>query len=176
MYISDRNHDASCGFRYLAPIAVIAFVSLTSCQPQQRASSAAAVDTQAVIATFDSMRASYEQSVATGDFETMASMLASDAVMVGPGGPAWDSLRTASEYPWPPGATLEITPIETEVLNEEWAYDFGTSTATYTPTGASEPRTVHDTYLLLLRNTGDGWKLYREVASPALPPELERRP
>jgi len=60
-----------------------------------------------------------------------------------------------------------------ELLEEsdEWAYDFGTSTATYTPEGASAPRTLRDTYLLLLRNREDGWELYREVASSALPPD-----
>lgn len=126
-------------------------------------------DTAGVIATVDSMRTLYEQSVAQGNFETMLGMLAEGAIMVGPGGPSWDSLRTASPDPWPPGATIEITPIETVVLSEEWAYDFGTSIATYTPPGAGEERTLHDTYLLLLRNTEDGWKIYREVASPDLP-------
>ena len=157
--------------RYLASLIFATTVSFTACQPQeQQASQVAAVDTAAVVATIDSLRALYEQTVATGDFETMAGMLADGAVMVGPGGPQWDSLRAASEFPWPPGATLDISPIETVVLSEEWAYDFGTSIATYTPDGASEPRTLHDTYLLLLRNTQDGWKLYREVASPDHPP------
>lgn len=151
---------------------ILAVVTLSACQPrEEQVRSGAAVDTGGVIAIIDSMRTLYEQSVARGDFETMSGMLADGAVMVGPGGPSWDSLRAASPYPWPPGATLEITPLETVVLSEEWAYDFGTSMATYTPPGASERRTLRDTYLLLLRNTEDGWKLYREVASPSLPPE-----
>lgn len=160
--------------RHPVLLAVVAAASLTACQPQgqQPSPHSAIVDTAGVVATIDSLRALYEQTVATGDFETMGSMLADGAVMVGPGGPPWDSLRAASEYPWPPGATLDITPIETVVLSEEWAYDFGTSTATYTPEGASEVRTLRDTYLLLLRNTEDGWKLYREVASPDLPPDV----
>lgn len=160
----------------LALLIVVAAASLAACEPQGQqqavqAEQRAPVDTAAVIATIDSLRALYEQTVATGDFETMGTLLADEAVMVGPGGPQWDSLRTASEYPWPPGATLDITPIETIVMSEEWAYDFGTSTATYTPEGTGEARTLRDTYLLLLRNTSDGWKLYREVASPDLPPD-----
>lgn len=172
MHTADPTTDAMPRRSFPALLMVVATLSLTACQPQgQQPSQAAAVDTAAVIATIDSLRALYEQTVATGDFETMGSMLADGAVMVGPGGPQWDSLRAASEFPWPPGATLDITPIETVVLSEEWAYDFGTSTATYTPEGASEPRTLRDTYLLLLQNTEDGWKLYREVASPDLPPD-----
>lgn len=172
MHTADRIDNATLRCSFLALLLVVVAVNLTACQPQeQQPPQAAFVDTAEVVATIDSLRALYEQTVATGDFETMGSMLTEGAVMVGPGGPQWDSLRAASEYPWPPGATLDITPIETVVLSEEWAYDFGTSTATYTPAEASEPRTLRDTYLLLLRNTEDGWKLYREVASPDLPPE-----
>jgi hypothetical protein len=60
---------------------------------------------------------------------------------------------------------------QTVVLSEEWAYDFGIRTATYTPEGASEQRTLRDTHRLLLRNTADGWKLYREVANLDLLPD-----
>jgi ketosteroid isomerase-like protein len=105
----------------------------------------------------------------------MATMLADGAVMVPPGGAQWDSLRAASGYPFPPGATIDITPIEVRVLSEDWAYEFGNSTVTYTPEGADEPRKLNDTYLVLFRNTPDGWKLYREVASSNLPPNAGPR-
>jgi len=175
-HTDDRRADALRRNPSLAFLAITALVSLLACQPQdQQPGQPAAVDTAAVIAIIDSMRTLYEQAVATGDFETMGRMLADGAVMVGPRGPQWDSLRAASEYPWPPGATLDIRPIETVILSEEWAYEFGTSTATYTPEAANQPMTLHDTYLLLVRNTEQGWKLYREVASPALPPETAPR-
>jgi uncharacterized protein (TIGR02246 family) len=133
------------------------------------------VDTLAVRATIDSLRSAYEEAVAAGDFEEVATMLADGAVMVPPGGAQWDSLRAASGYPFPPGATIDITPIEVRVLSEDWAYEFGNSTVTYTPEGADEPRKLNDTYLVLFRNTPDGWKLYREVASSNLPPNAGPR-
>ena len=68
------------------------------------------------------------------------------------------------------GARIKIRPIELVALSSEWAYEFGTSTTTYTPPGATEPVKLRDTYLILLRNTGDGWKAYREVASASPPP------
>lgn len=148
---------------------VLSCLVLSSCERHVSPESPG-FDTAAEIAAIDSLRSLYERSVASGDFSTMARMLAEGAVMVGPGGPKWDSLRAASELPWPPGATLEIAPIETVVISPEWAYDFGTSRATYVPQGETERVTLHDTFLLLLRNTGDGWKIYREVASPNLPP------
>jgi hypothetical protein len=70
----------------------------------------------------------------------------------------------------PPGATIDITPIEIVALSNEWAYEFGTSITTYAPKDAKESRQLRDTYLILLRNTGEGWKAFREVASPRPPP------
>lgn len=117
------------------------------------------------------MRALFERSVNVGDFDQLNSMMSNGAVGVGPGGPKWNSLIYASEESWPPGVTVETTPIETGALTKEWAYDVGVTTVTYTPDGASEPRTLRHTGLVPLRKTSDGWKIYREVASSALPPD-----
>lgn len=153
-------------------IAVLLTVGLAACQPSGEPSSQrATVDTAAVLASIDSMRALYEKSAAERDFKTLASMRADGAITVGPGGPKWNSFMAASEKLLPPGTQLDIKPIEAGVLSKEWAYDFGVTTVTYTPDGASEPRTLHTTSLLLFRKTKDGWKMYREVASPALPPD-----
>lgn len=161
-------------------VAAVTLVSImagiAACQPgEQQPADVAAVDTSAFIATIDSMRALYEQSVAAGDLETMGGMFAEGAVMVGAGGAAraqWDSLHQSI----PSGrVTLDMTPIETVFLSEEWAYFFGTSTATYTPEGATQPRTLRNTHLLLFRNTGGGWKIYRLVATSAPPPDALSR-
>ncbi|MFN2421733.1 MAG: DUF4440 domain-containing protein [Gemmatimonadota bacterium] len=115
--------------------------SFAACQPegQHHSERQTAVDTLAVKATIDSLRSAYEEAVAAGDFEKMTTMLADGAVIVPPGGAQWDSMYAASEYPFPPGAPIDITPIEVRVLSEDWAYEFGNSTVTYTPEGADEP-------------------------------------
>ncbi|NBB72305.1 MAG: DUF4440 domain-containing protein, partial [Bacteroidetes bacterium] len=147
--------------------------SVGACQPQgQGQGQQAAVDTTAVIAQFDSLRGAYEQAVAAGDFEKMGTMLTNGAVMVQPGDPEWDTMRAASKGPFPPGATIDITPKEVRVLSRNWAYDFGTATVEYTPEGEEEPRSLHDTYLLILRKTPDGWKAHREVARSFVPPSV----
>jgi ketosteroid isomerase-like protein len=128
------------------------------------------VDTVEVRMIIDGLRAHYEAAVASGDLAALGSVVTSDVIAVGPGGPHWDSLRAASPYPWPPGATLSIGPMEVRVLSADWAHEMGTSTATYTPPGDSITRTLRDTYLVLFRRTPEGWKLHREVASPDLPP------
>ena len=149
--------------------AVVAVGSLAGCQ--QQAEPPGSVDAAASRAAIDKLRTQYENAVAAGDLDAMSASLAEGAVMIRPGGPEWDSMSAAaSGAPFPPGATIDITPIEVVVLNKEWAYEFGTAMTTYTPEGADSARQLRDTYLILLRNTGDGWKAYREVASSSPPP------
>jgi ketosteroid isomerase-like protein len=122
-------------------------------------------------AEIDKLRSQYEAAVAAGTPSAITPLLADGAVMVRPGGPDWDAMAAvASGAPFPPGAKIAITPIEVVALSEEWAYEFGTAITTYTPEGDSEERELRDTYLLLFRNTGSGWKAFREVASSSPPP------
>jgi ketosteroid isomerase-like protein len=119
----------------------------------------------------DRLRSAFETAVASGDPRLLTPLLAEGAVMVQPGAPDWNAMAVAAAgAPFPPGARIKIRPIEIVPLSPEWAYEFGTSTTTYTPPGASAPVKLRDTYLILLRNTGDGWKAYREVASASPPP------
>jgi ketosteroid isomerase-like protein len=119
----------------------------------------------------DALRARFEAAVASGVLEQMIPLLADGAVMVQPGTPDWKAMTAAAKgAPFAAGARIAIKPIEVVVLSREWAYEFGTSITTYTPEGTNSAQQLRDTYLILLRNTGDGWKAYREVASAAPPP------
>ncbi len=144
----------------------VAALFLGACEPQAReATAAAAVDTAAVLASVDSLRDAYQRAVADRDWQRLGGMVAEGAIMVMPGGAAWDSLQAGSEEPFPEGATLEISSMETGVLGADWAYDMGSGAVTWTPEGSDEARTLRDTYLVLLHRTEEGWKVYREVAS-----------
>ena len=119
----------------------------------------------------DELRLAYETAVASGRVEAIYPLLSEGAVMVHPGAPDWKAMAVAAgEAPFPAGAKIAINPIEVVALSDEWAYEFGTAITTYTPQGSKETIQLRDTYLLLLRNTGDGWKAYREVASSSPPP------
>jgi ketosteroid isomerase-like protein len=127
--------------------------------------------TSAFKAAIDKLRAEYEAAVASGSPDAVTPLLADGAVMVRPGGPDWDAMAaSAAGAPFPAGARIAITPIEVVAMSEEWAYEFGTAITTYTPPGTEDERQLRDTYLLLLRNTGSGWKAFREVASSCPPP------
>jgi len=127
--------------------------------------------TSTVKAAIDELRLAYETAVASGRVEAIYPLLAEGAVMVHPGAADWKAMAVAAgKAPFPAGAKIAINPIEVVALSDEWAYEFGTAITTYTPQGSKETIQLRDTYLLLLRNTGDGWKAYREVASSSPPP------
>jgi ketosteroid isomerase-like protein len=153
---------------------VVVAATLAGCQAEERqqAKPLTSAEAAASKADIDRLRGEYEKAVAASDFEAMSALLAEGAVMIRPGSPDWDAMAAAAGgAPFPRGATIDIKPIEVVVLNKEWAYEFGTSTTTYTPEGADGVQQLRDTYLILLRNTGDGWKGYREVASSTPPPD-----
>jgi ketosteroid isomerase-like protein len=128
-------------------------------------------DAAKIRSQIDELRSAYEAAVATGSLQAMTALLADGAVMVRPGGQDWDAMAAAaSGAPFPPGARIAIKPLEVVVLNDEWAYEFGTAVTTYTPDGEDTERRLRDTYLILFRNTGSGWKAFREVASSSPPP------
>ena len=155
---------------------------LTACQQKKdetapaattppEASTYASAQADTIKAEIDKLRSAYEAAVAAGDANAMSSLLADDAVMVPPAAPEWEAMAAvASGLPFPPGAKIAIRPIEVVALSKEWAYEFGTATTTYTPRDSQEAVQLHDTYLVLFRNTSNGWKVYREVASSGPPP------
>jgi len=149
---------------------LVAMVGLAGCQRDASAPLSTA-EQASIRAEIDQLRAKYEAGVASGTAEALTPLLAEGAVMVQPGAPDWNAMSAAAKgAPFPPGATIAIKPIEVVALSREWAYEFGTSITTYTPEGADTAQQLRDTYLVLFRNTGDGWKAYREVASAAAPP------
>ena len=163
--------------RAVAAVVVVAVAS-AACQSQDEAGGSGAeagtaVDTAAVMAAFDSMRSGFEELVAAGDFDAQAAVYTSDAVYSPPMAPparGRDSIRAALERTTPPGATLDIQPMEIRMLGPDWAYEYGTSTLSFTPRGAEQPVSMNSTYFALFRRTADGWRIAREVLNLNQPP------
>jgi len=151
------------------PMALFALILISSCQPQERdqdtMEKGMAIDTMAVLSSIDSLRNNYQNAVNNGNYEKLSALVTGDAIMVQPGTSEWDAMREASQGPFPTGTTINITPVEINVLSNDWVYEMGSSTITYTPTDSNEPVTLNDTYMVILKRTGDGWKVHREVAS-----------
>lgn len=164
------NQDSRTSKTVLLYLLLFTFLFLGCEQSQQdQRTQGVAVDTTAVLSAIDSLRNSYQEAVATENYKNLSSLVTESAIMVQPGSPEWESMRSETQYPFPPGATIDIKPIEVQVMSEKWAYEYGNATITYTPKGSKELKTLRDSYLVLLKNTADGWKVHREVASSYLP-------
>lgn len=150
-------------------------VAALACQPQggQQTAERTAVDTAAVEAAFDSMRSAFEAAVKAGDFDRQAAVYADDAIYSPPMAPparGRDSIRAVLQRTTPPGATLDIQPMDLTILGPDRAYEYGIGTLTFTPPGADQPVSMESTYFALFRRTADGWKITREVLNMNAPP------
>ena len=148
---------------------------LAACQPAERGEQAVqdTAGQNTVKTALDSLRTAYEEAVAAGDFDAQAASFTSDAVYSPPGmGPIQgrDSIRAVLEATTPPNATLELRPLEGKRLGEDWYYEMGVGTFTFTPEGADQEQEMAATYLAFLKRTPDGWRVHREVVSPNAPP------
>lgn len=161
----------------VAALALAVAATLAACQPADRAADEEADTTEAEPATqtaaLDSMRTAFEEAVARGDFEAQAAFYTADAILSMPGTgviQGRDSIRAALERTTPPGATLDIRPLEVRSLGSDWRYELGTGTFTFTPEGSDAEQRATSTYLVLMKRTQDGWRLHREVLSANAPP------
>lgn len=156
-------------------LAGVLTLAAAGCQPeaQQRAGGEAAVDTTAILSSMDSMRSVFQEAVRAGDFQTQADVYTPDAVYSHPGLPpvqGRDSIRSVLERNTPPGASLEIEPMDLRILGPDWLYEFGTATLSFTPEGAEEAVRMGTTYLAVFHRTEAGWKIAREALSANQPP------
>lgn len=164
-----------------ACFAVALLAPVTACQPagEQQATegeagrTAEAVDTAAVMAAIDSVRSAFAEAYTAGEFSRVSPYIHSDVIYSPPGHPPIRGPDSVIAHDWrtiPPGATFELEPVDTRVVDGEWAFELGTSTVTFTARGGDEETSMRSSYLVVLRNTGDGWQLYREVGGSDRPP------
>ena len=152
---------------------IILFVALlilpASCADRQPTSS---LDEKAAIAEIDLLRSQFEQAVASGDLAALGALVSPEAIIIQPGAADWKAMQNiAAGAPFSQQAKIHITPVETKVVSGEWAFERGASVVTYMNPETGGEIMLRDSYLLIFRNEGQGWKVYREVASASAPPE-----
>lgn len=141
-----------------------------ACQPQtpEQGQDSAALDTRAIRADIDSLRSGFEEAFNAGDYQAAASFLHPDMIYSPPGSPpiqGRNSVIAHDRRAFPAGATIEIQPMDTRILSDEWVYEYGISAISFTPQGADSQQSVESTYLVIIRDTDEGWKVYRESLS-----------
>lgn len=157
-------------------VPLLAIPLMVGCQPAERGQTGetAALDTAAVRAAIDTLRQDYLEAYNAGDAAALATLYTEDAVFLPADAPpvdGRDSIRAHWERELAAGPALEVESHEVIPLSPSWASSGGLYRVTVTPEGAEEPVTVRGSYLLLFRNTGEGWKLFRHSATyDSMPP------
>ncbi|WP_291077427.1 nuclear transport factor 2 family protein [Hyphomonas sp.] len=129
-----------------------------------------AIDTAAETEQIDQLREDFVVAIAAQDFGALAALSNPEFEQTLPGGPEHLKMYEFAAGPLPPGYSLDITPKEIVVIDEEWAYEYGTTIVSYQPDGADSPQRIPNTYLMILKKHEGRWTPYREVASASAPP------
>lgn len=155
----------------LLALLLAAGAGLTAChsRAERAKTEGAAVDTSAVRAAIDSVRRAFERDVADGSLDRGAEIYHAEAIKSDPGRPpirGRDSIVALQNRQLESGnSDVRLEPIETRVMGERWAYEFGTATVTGTAEASNREFSMTETYLAVYRRGPNGWKLYREAYS-----------
>ena len=155
-------------------VLVFLTTALLSCQgnpsdssSEKETESVHTLDKDAELAKIQEVRNSFQKTVKEKRYGDLGQFVTDDLISIGPGSEDWIAYRKLREqygnkfrYD-----SIKMNPIETVILSDTMAYDFGVSSVFYT----DENGTVHemeDTFLVIMKKTKEGeWKLFRELAS-----------
>ena len=151
-----------------AALTSLGMMSFTACASLQPAP-APQQSEQEARGEVDTTRARFMAAMAASDFAALAEIVDPDAVMIGAGSAGHLKMYAAAGEGLAPEYRIEISPQEFVMMDQEWAFERGTSVQSWQPEGEAKREEVRNSYLLILRNVEGQWKPYREVAS-ALPP------
>lgn len=157
-------------------LAIAAFfgiaITISACQQREKQPhQQPATDTTSIKASIDSLGRVVQKAHDTKDNELMASTWAKDGILIIAGRPpvfGRDAIVSALSNmpPLPPGAKMEIHPLDIHVMSSEWAYVLGVDTLKYTTPGTTKQTIETSTFLVLVRKTAEGWQTYRETLTP----------
>ncbi|WP_421873364.1 hypothetical protein [Marinoscillum sp.] len=151
------------------------YLSLLACwmlscsteKPQDKNTSLT-IDKEKAIAQIDSLRDLYMRAVKEQNRSLLKGLASPEAVTMYPASSDWLQMKREATKAFSYDS-LQIVPLEIQIINNEWAYELGYSNCFFTPKDSSSARMIHDTYLLIFRNTGNGFQMYRELASGNMP-------
>ena len=154
-------------------------ISIPACQQQEKQPLHLQVtDTTSIRASIDSLGRVVQKAHDTKDNKLMASTWAKDGILVIAGSPpiiGRDAIVTALSNmpPLPPGGSMEIHPLDIQVLSPDWAYVLGVDSLKFTIPGDSKQTIETSTFFVLVRKTPDGWQTYRETLTPNQAPKKQ---
>lgn len=141
---------------------------MLGCATQRNgAATSPTLDVDRELAGIEETRAAFTAALKAGRPQDLQGLVTPDARTVAPGAPDWDLMRRLAAgrgTPFPYDSIV-MRPIETVVVNDSIAWDFGTSSVYFT-NEQGDVQELQDTFLAILKKGADGvWRLHREVAS-----------
>ena len=118
------------------------------------------------LAGIEKTRATFQKALKEGNFEAIGGLVTKDVITISPGSVDWATMymMNAQKGPFPYDSII-MSPMETVIVSDSIAYDFGTSRIFYTDT-VGKVVELKDSFLAILKKGDDNvWRLHREVAS-----------
>ncbi|MAY23322.1 MAG: hypothetical protein CMC74_11130 [Flavobacteriaceae bacterium] len=151
----------------------LCFISFIACDnqkqsQQQETEKTKVLDIEAELASIEETRTAFQLAVKENRFGDLKKYGTSDVKSLTPDCGSWEPFKTIRENP--SGKfhydSLVMRPVETIIVSDSVAYDFGTSSTYYTNEEGT-PIELTATFLAVLKkDKKDGkWKLHREVAN-----------
>lgn len=146
-------------------LVIFLFVSCTKAEISSEISNQK-LDRETELSGIEDTRASFELVIKEGRYDDIQKLTTNDFIAVGPGSAEWNEMYAlGAERGSFPYDSIAMNPIETVIVSDSIAYDFGTSKVYYTDQNG-QVHMLEDTFLAILKKDKDGvWKLHRELAS-----------
>lgn len=147
---------------------LLGLVTIFSCADVQQSGNQ--IDIEAELAGIEQTRQIFMKAVKEGDGETIGKIVTSDVQTFSPGSDDWNQMYLISQNKGPfPYDSIKMNPLETVIVSDSVAYDFGNSLVYYSDEEGNVVE-LKDTFLAIMKKGKDGiWRLHREVASSKVP-------
>lgn len=126
------------------------------------------INVQAELASIEETREGFQLAIKEKRYADLRNFGTKDIISLTPICGTWEEYKRLRNEPVGSFSydSLVMKPIETIIVSDSIAYDFGTSSVYYT-NEQGEPVEIEDTFLAILKkDKSDGkWKLHREVAT-----------
>jgi ketosteroid isomerase-like protein len=126
------------------------------------------IDIAKELAGIEKTRNNFMLAIKEGRYQDLGKWMTPDIKTIPAGGSGWDDMfRLGQERGRFPYDSIVMKPIETILMNDSTAYDWGSSHVYYTNEEGKAVE-LRNSFLVILKKQNGEWKLHREVASSVL--------
>lgn len=145
-------------------LGIFAIILLMACTPKKN------YNIEEELAKIEETRAGFAKLLAEKRYQDIGQFTAEGIISIGPGSMDYGAMYALSQergaFPYD---SIKMHPLQTVIIDDTLAYDFGWSEVFYTNEEGEVIR-LDNSFLALIKKEDDGvWRLWREVASTTIP-------